>query len=372
MPTSASLDDLILLNREISAMVKAGIPLELGLRGLSGNVSTRLGRLSERLSLELAAGRSLPEALAAEGPSVSPVYTAVMEAGLASGRLPEALQSLEESGRVIQETRQRVLLAILYPALCCAVGYALFCLFLLVITPQLLHAADMFRFPQTWAFDALQFLHRHRGLILLAIPAAYGLAILMVMFLGNRASRARRGLSPLYNGIAWFFSNLPGSSLVLRFLEMFDWLNPASLHRSLNWSQFTELLALQIEQNTPLPRAFSLAAQSTDDVRWQAEGEHVAQQLADGVSLGDALKSATLMPPMMSWMLASSGNQSTLAATLRQLSETYRRRAIQQAAALKTWIPVIMTVCVAGGISLAYALAFFFPLRALLFGLTHE
>ena len=111
------LDDLILLNREIAALVKAGVPLELGLRGLAGSVGTRLGQLSERLSKRLAMGQSLPDALAEEGPAVSPVYTAVMEAGLASGRLPEALESMAVSGQVLQETRRRVWLAILYPAL---------------------------------------------------------------------------------------------------------------------------------------------------------------------------------------------------------------------------------------------------------------
>lgn len=369
---SSTLDDLILLNREIAAMVKAGIPLELGLRGLSGNVSTRLGRLSERLSWELAAGKSLPEALALEGPAVSPVYTAVMEAGLASGRLPEALESLEASGRVIQETRQRVMLAVLYPALCCLMGYAMFSLFVIVIAPQLLRAAEMFRFPETWPFAVLRSVYEHRGAVLLAIPLFFAAAVLGVWFLGNRYSRARRGLSPIYNTLSAIGSYLPGSSLFVRFLRAFDWLNPGSLQRSLNWAQFSELLALQIEQNTPLPRAFALAADATDDVRWQREAHQVAEELSQGTRLSEALKSAKSMPPLMNWMLASSEQQQMLAPTLRQLAQTYRRRTIQQASAMRTWIPVFMTICVAGGISLAYALMFFFPLRALLFGLMHE
>ena len=170
---SSTLDDLILLNREIAALVKAGIPIELGLRGMSGSVGTRLGRLSERLSRRLASGQSLPEALAEEGPAVSPVYTAVMEAGLASGNLPEALESLAESGQVIQETRRRVMLAILYPALCCVVGYAMFCLFLAVIAPQLLKAAEMFGFPRSWPMDLLKMMHQHRVYAFTALRPVY-------------------------------------------------------------------------------------------------------------------------------------------------------------------------------------------------------
>ena len=153
---SSSLEDLILLNREIAALVKAGIPLELGLRGLSGSVGTRLGRLSERLSSRLSSGLNLPDALAEEGPAVSPVYTAVMEAGLASGRLPEALEALASSGQMIVESRRRVYLALLYPSLCCVVGYLMFCLFVSVIAPQMIHAAEMFRFPESWPIHLLK------------------------------------------------------------------------------------------------------------------------------------------------------------------------------------------------------------------------
>ena len=85
---SPNLDDLISLNHEIAALARAGIPLELGLRGLASGTGSRLTRLADRLADRLASGRSLPDALAEEGPAVSPVYTSVIEAGLASGRLP--------------------------------------------------------------------------------------------------------------------------------------------------------------------------------------------------------------------------------------------------------------------------------------------
>lgn len=182
----SSLDDLILLNREIAALVKAGIPLELGLRGLSGSVGTRLGRLSERLSQRLASGQSLPQALSEEGPAVSPVYTAVMEAGLASGRLSEALDSLATSGQVIQETRRRVYLAMLYPLLCCLVGYGMFCLFLAVIAPQMINAAEMFRFPESWPIEMLKFLHQHRLYAILVVPTIAFALITVIAFLRSR------------------------------------------------------------------------------------------------------------------------------------------------------------------------------------------
>lgn len=365
----SSLDDLILLNREIAALVKAGIPLELGLRGLSGSVGTRLGRLSERLSQRLASGQSLPQALSEEGPAVSPVYTAVMEAGLASGRLSEALDSLATSGQVIQETRRRVYLAMLYPLLCCLVGYGMFCLFLAVIAPQMINAAEMFRFPESWPIEMLKFLHQHRLYAILVVPTIAFALITVIAFLRSRFTRARRGMSTVYNVISAVLSYIPG---VRRLMMSLDFINPFAFHRSLNWAQFTELLAIQVEQNSSLPRAFSLAAESTDDALWQREANVVAEKLTRGASLADALQSAKQMPPMVSWMICSGEKQGSLAMTLRRLAEMYRRRALLQALTLKTWVPVVMTICVTGGIGLAYSLLFFIPLRALLLGLMHE
>ena len=348
--SSTSLDDLILLNREIAALVKAGIPLELGLRGLSGSVGTRLGRLSERLSKRLASGRSLPDALAEEGPAVSPVYTAVMEAGLASGRLPEALESLAASGQLIQETRRKVFLAVLYPVLCAIVGYIMFCGFLSVIAPQLVNAAEMFRFPLTWPIELARTLHQHRMYAITVVPSIVLSVIVVTLLLRNSLTRA-----------PW------------QWLSSFRWVpGVAAIRRSQNWAQFTELLAMQLENATPLARAFTLAADSTDNARFHREARSVSENLAQGNTLSTALSSVKSLPPLVRWMLVTGEKQGTLSLTLRQLADTYRRRALRQAADLKTWLPVIITIGVTGTIGLAYGLAFFIPMRALLFGLMNE
>ena len=348
--SSPSLDDLIVLNREIAALVKAGIPLELGLRGLSGSVGTRLGRLSERLSKRMASGVSLPDALAEEGPAVSPIYTAVMEAGLASGRRPEALESLAASGQLIQDTRRRVFLAVLYPVICAIVGYVMFCGFLAVIAPQLVHAAEMFRFPMSWPIELARTLHRHRMYAISVVPSIVLSLFVVTLLLRNNIAR-----------VPW------------KWLSSFCWVpGVASIRRSQNWAQFTELLAMQLEHSTPLARAFTLAADTTDNNRFHREARHVSENLAQGNTLSKSLSSVSSLPPLVRWMLVTGEKQGTLTLTLRQLADTYRRQALRQAADLKTWLPVIITIGVTGTIGLAYGLVFFIPLRALLFGLMNE
>jgi type II secretory pathway component PulF len=340
---SPRLEDLIALNQEIAALVKAGVPLEFGLRGLAGLKTSRLAQLSDRLADRLASGRSLPDAMAEEGPVISPIYTAVMEAGLASGKLPQALESSAASGKVLLDVRKRVCLALVYPVLCLIFAYLLFCLFVTVVASHLIGILSLY--PQSWPVHLVRVLHQNQRYFTQVIPVSLLVFVAATFVL-------RKG---------------PNEGL-WRWITSFRWL----IGPSLNWAQFTELLALQVEQDCPLARAFVFAADATDDRCWQREARLVSEDLIRGTTLAVALGQANSMPPLVRWMLASGESQGTLALTLRQLSEIYRRRTLRRVAILKTWLPVAITICFTGGIGLIYGLAFFLPLRAFLEGLMRE
>lgn len=340
------LDDLIALNHEIAALVRAGIPLELGLRGLTGSVASQLGTLAERLADRLSNGLSLAAALEQEGPAVSPVYTAVIGAGLQSGRLAEALDSLTLSAQVEQDARQRVALALVYPSIVAVIGYALFVLFVMVVAPQYLATAEMFRFPDSLVFRVLRVLHTTVPIWGWLIPSMALLTFVVLLLL-----RGRRA------GTLMMWSWVPGV---------------ASIHRSLNWAQFVELLRLQVSHGLPLELSLRRAGDATDDRRLRAAVTLIGDELQQGGSLAEALPRAKALPPLMRWILATSEQQGTLTETLPMLAESYRRRALQRAALFKFWLPVLTTVFISGAIVLIYGLLFFVPLRELWEGLMQE
>jgi general secretion pathway protein F len=341
--TDPTLDDLIVLNEEIAAFVKAGIPLELGLKGLSGSVNSRLAELATRMSSRMSQGRKLTDVLAEEGPIVSPVYVAVVEAGLAAGKLPDALQSLTVSTQVLQEIRRRMLLAMIYPAICLCVGYAIFCFFLSVVAPHLIGTVESF--SNAWPIQLLRWLMQNRDYFTMVIPSAVISVIIVVMILRKTVAR---GLGQRY--------------VTLRFLT----------GRSLDLAQFMEILALQIEYNASLAKAFVLAADSTENRQLQLDARQVHDSLTNGVSLTTALKPVHSLPPLVLWMMANGEKQGMLAETLRQLSEIYRRRTLRKAQIIKIWAPVIMTIVFTVLMGLTYGMAFFIPLRTFLLELLRE
>ena len=52
---TVTLDELIALNDEIAALVRVGVPLELGLRQLGGDLPARMGRLAKDLAQRMEA-----------------------------------------------------------------------------------------------------------------------------------------------------------------------------------------------------------------------------------------------------------------------------------------------------------------------------
>jgi general secretion pathway protein F len=286
---------------------------------------------------------TLPDAIAQEGPAISPVYTSVLKAGISAGNLPDALESLADSGQIIQETRRQVWLAALYPIICLIFAYVIFNFILLWLPARSLLAAEFFS-PNT-SFKVMWSLREYREIFSIVIPAVVIVSIGVIYFFRNGVTRG-----------------------IWEFLTSFRW----AIGSSLDWSQFSELLAMQVERGVPLPEAFVLAADTTHNQRWHEQARDVAQSLNRGKNLTTALESATLLPPIVRWMLASGEKQGQLKASLKQLADLYRRQALRRAAIVKIWVPVTMSLLFTLTIGLTYALAFFIPFRAFLLELMKE
>jgi type II secretory pathway component PulF len=336
---SIRLDDLIALNREIAALVRSGIPLELGLRGFSGGLPYRLNRLTERIANRLGNGMSLVEAIEQEGSGLSPIYAAIVGAGLQSGRLADAVESVAFSAETMNDMRRRVRLAMVYPAALAWLGYLLFTGFVFLVVPRYVDIADSFGFGQDEVFRLMRVIHETAPLWAVWIPAG----LFFVALVGTPVYRLVRG----------------------RY-------SPWGMSRTLALTQFLELLRLQVSHHLPLPAAFRRAALATEQSMLREAALHLAGELQRGRSFADVLAETVVFPPLMRWMLASGEQQGTLAETLGLLSDSYRRKAIQRANFLKFWLPMIITIGVSGIITLLYSLLFFVPLRALWDGLIRE
>ncbi len=103
---AVSLEELVALTDEMAALVHAGVPLESGLSNVSADLGGRNGEVANDLAARLRAGESLSHVLESSPSTFPPVFTAVVEAGLRSGRLSAALEGLAKSARRIADLRR--------------------------------------------------------------------------------------------------------------------------------------------------------------------------------------------------------------------------------------------------------------------------
>ncbi len=345
------LQDLALLNQEIAALVRAGVPLESGLTiaGQSGSGAQEV--LMLRLAQQLREGRSFSEALHSVGGDLPKLYRAVVEAGARTGRLPEALESLATFAQQTLQLRRRIDLALMYPALVLLMAGVMFAWLVAIWVPRLSDAFFWLQIPSTTWVRQLEWLERHLWSWAWIIPA-------FVAVLGGWwvfSTRGRFGLKGTTESSTWSaFRILPGiSSIVANFRR----------------ANFCDLMAMLLDHHVPLPEASLLAAEAAGDRPLQRVAARIASGVTSGHSLSDCLAVGRELPPFVSWMLICGERQGTLVVTLRQVADVLRQRAASQSDWLRIMLPTFLVVFIGGTAVLAYALAVFVPMSQLLHAL---
>jgi general secretion pathway protein F len=360
MAQTITLDELVALNDEMLALVRAGVPLEQGLADVRHDVRGNLGRISGILAERMTRGETLPHILATSPEQFPPLYRAIVQAGIRSGRLAAALEETSASIRRLAALRRLVMLAMIYPLIVFFVCYGMFLFFAVKIAPLIYRAAPL----------------EHPPVVL-------------------------RAIASIHNGIEWWGAILPAIVLTLAIMwwyrsrqtlvlqtggsaRIFGWV--PSFRRLLDETRaagFAETLALLIDHDVPLSEAMTLAAEASGDFRLISAATRLADEVSAGIVKSnsaaanrettdrDASGSANAaIPPMLQWLIATGARQPALGKALRDAADSYRRRAVRRADWLRVRLPVVLMLGIGGTVTVLYALALFVPWTSLLYELT--
>jgi general secretion pathway protein F len=346
-----SLDDLIALNDEIAALVRSGVPLEEGLAELGLDLPSRLGRFTRLMAERIASGESLSQAMAAEADQVPAAYRAVVEAGIRAGRLPAALESTAAAARRMAELRQFALLAATYPLLVILLAWCGLLFFACVLAPQL---AEMFHAFDVPGYRSLESAARAGHVAWIWGPIVPLALLLLGMAFWLTAKR------PSMSGGSWFEGAWSGSRL-----GWMPWVG--TMQRSSCTATFLEILALLVENQTPLPESLILAAEASGD----RQTLRSARCLADAMQSGQTqpIPGEPTFPPLVNWLLSSVGRDDALLPALRHAAAAHHRRARHQAEMFRLLLPIVLTIALGGTVVASYALMLFLPYISLLHGL---
>jgi type II secretory pathway component PulF len=338
-------EELIALNEEIAGMARAGLPLDQALAALARDMGRgRLKEVTTALAQDLKAGHPLPEALNRQAGRVPGFYGALVAAGIRTGRIAEVLATLTTYARTIATLRALVIDALFYPGLVLVVGMVLFALLCVGILPQFDQIYTDFHLTLPWLTQVALRFGRNPVVMLLA-PLGVVVLCCALGYLGMRWTERGR-----YRWAELLYSVPLVGTLI----------------HSARMAGFTELLAILVDHSLPLPEAFQLAGEASSDpiMAWQARD--ICRQLTEGRSLGETLRGRGFVPEWVAWMTGLGEQRGTLGKTLHQVAELYRRRVEMRAALLRSVLPPIFIIAIAGVLVGFFVVAGMLPMVKLL------
>ena len=322
-----SLERFIALNDEIAALARIGIPLDLGLRDLGREMPGRLGAATERLRQRLAEGQPLATAFRDACSDFPPAYQAIVAAGVRSGRLPQALESVSASTRNIVATRRTVRNAMIYPVFVVIIAYVLFVFFAIEWTPRLVDFFRQVTYSDPAFVQWMSSVSRTAQYWAPMVPVAVAVPIAWWYIRSRRTVSHSRG----------------------------------RLRHTAHLATFAELLAALIENRVPLDEALTLAAAATNNRRLQLAGQEWAEQVRQGKPITLTPTQRGVIPDWLAWLLQHTGNQSELARNIAESGELYRREVKRLATWYATVFPFLVTAAVGGSATLISAVLILGP-----------
>ncbi len=319
-----TLNELIALNDEIAALVRAGVPLEQGMADLGADMPGRLGQIAATLAERTARGESLDQAMLDQSVSLPPAYRAVIRAGMRAGRLSAALEAIAHAARRISETQRTAIVAVGYPLTVFSLVWIGLAFFSVGLAPNLSSTFLAMGLPDKGFFTTLAWAGQWAAIWGPAVPI---LVLLLIVLWWQACTRA----SLLYTSwIGRMFSWLPWMGCMMRCTQT---------------ATFLEILAMLVENQTPLEEAVALALEASGS--------------APGVNKPGAR--AVAIPPMMRWLILTAGRDGALLPALQHTAATYHRRARHESDMVRVFLPAVLTVVVGGSVTAAYALMLFIP-----------
>ena len=287
--------DALELTVQLADLTNAGIPLSSGLRALSADMPPGpAARAIRRLGDHLDQGIPLDRAVAMPGIHVPAYFTGLLACGLRSGKLALVLEQFLQHQRMRDDLRRQMWSAFAYPVFLVT--------FLSIWTAFMLTIAQDFQ--QT--FNDLDV--KTSSLTLVSQHAPWLLGIFVVSLVGFL-----------------LVSTLPGrlriASDLLAAIPIVG-----QVWRDRNLAEWSDLLALLVNQSVPLSSALELSATAVRDRSLSDACKSAAMRAASGMPISRCVARENVFPYSLMPFLDWGDRTASLGDALLAAAEWFRRR----------------------------------------------
>jgi len=330
---------LAMTTRQLATLTQSGMPLDQALAAVAEQADdARAAKVVAQLRTHVAAGEALPAALARFPRTFSPLYRGLVGAGAETGRLAEVLSRLADYLEAREAMRQKVILALIYPAVVTVIAFGVIAVLLVYVVPQVVSVYQQSRQTLPWLTQAL--IATSAFFRATAAWWAAGVVLALVTFaFALRNVAFRRGWHA-------FLLRLPVAGRLLR---------------SLDTARFASTLAILTGSGAPLLRSLDAAAEVVRRIPLQEAAARAAALVREGVALSRALREQKVFPPVLVHLVANGEQSGRLAPMLERAADELERDAERRLAWLAALLQPALIV-IMGGIVLVLVLAVMLPI----------
>jgi type II secretory pathway component PulF len=248
-------------------------------------------------------GKPFSQALSGFPAVFSPLFISIIRAGEASGRLEESLSYICDFMTREESLKNRVRVALAYPALLLGVGITSIFILLNFVVPKLR--------------PLLEGMGKDLPLVTRAV--------LGVSDALNRSWLIAAGVLIV---AAAFFYKKKGKDFLRRALRGLGEMLPVirRLNRNQELVYFTQSLGLLLKSGIPALKAFEIAIPTLNDGRMKEEFARACLSIADGQSVSRALAEKTGLPEFFVQMIAVGEQSGRLVEVLEEIALSYRQQ----------------------------------------------
>jgi type IV pilus assembly protein PilC len=329
---------LIMFNQELLALLKAGIPLLQSLELLVGHGKDPLLRNSlDRVVELLREGMSYSEALEQVG-TFPAVYRANVVAGERSGTLPEVIARWLAFQSFSQNSRRRIIEAMVYP---------MFLVVVMIIALAVIFNVVLPRFSEIYAGSGIE------------MPAATAFLLQMGEFVRKTIYVQLVLLVGLGFLLRWMFTTEAGKRVWEQFVLLLPRLG--TLYRMYHSSVFTRTLGVLLAGGMPILQALEVIQRTTPSERMRLRLLTVTELVRAGSSLHLALEQSRILDPLAVEMTRVGEQSSALPEMLNHVADFFDQEVEKATTAVTTLIGPIL-ILVMGAMVLGLLLAVYVPL----------
>lgn len=291
--------ELSLFTRQLATMLDAGAPLEGALRVLAQQAeSPNLKRLLSAVRSDVTEGYPLSEALSRQDGVFSTFYQSLVGAGESSGSLGIVLNRLALQIEKSQKIRSKVITACVYPAALAGTAFFVVAALIAFVVPRVVEQ-----------FDGMG--QDLPGLTMFVIglsdfTRSYGLAVLAIAIAGAVVGRYLVRRPRIREAV---------DAVVLKTPFV------GRITKDLLAARLARTLSTLVSCGTPIVEGLHATGKTIENTIVRKALKNVSQSVQEGAGFADALRSASVFPPLLIYMAAIGESSGRLDAMLEKSAD---------------------------------------------------